>query len=421
MKVINKFKTAVWFIAALVVILSILGSPATTYALSQEDKQSIYNDTVWYKGVSPDDCDSQVTVTSTLPDSIPEPYKSLFTRAAAAFATNPNYLAALFLTEHHDEWPNPKGPWASSPVGASGPFQFMPATFDAYKKDGNGDGKADVQSLVDSSYTAANFLASSGIKANSPLGDLEKPFVRGTFTRFAGIYNAGPFNIDRETNGNPNAPLSVIRSFAGGQTYEYIYNAYTVVHSGFTKGYPSWGDGKGNVVNRVGSSPGLSESDDCSSGVVAGNIVQTALNFAWPTTGHCKDRNCAKRSYQIAMPKFNGSVGDDEWSDCGVFVATVMIASGADPDYVKRSTSVQMDYVDSQSQKYQVFKNINSISQLEPGDILVNTQHTYIYVGNDPSRNYNAVGASHYDHVPQSTITQLDLNGEHFWVVRMKK
>lgn len=50
----------------------------------------------------------------------------------------------------------------TSYAGAQGPMQFMPGTWRAYKIDGNGDGTADINNVVDAIYTGANYLAKSG-------------------------------------------------------------------------------------------------------------------------------------------------------------------------------------------------------------------------------------------------------------------
>jgi membrane-bound lytic murein transglycosylase B len=46
---------------------------------------------------------------------------------------------------------------------AMGPMQFLPGTWSRYASDGNGDGKADVQNLFDSSLAAARYLCSGGL------------------------------------------------------------------------------------------------------------------------------------------------------------------------------------------------------------------------------------------------------------------
>ncbi|MGE0217663.1 lytic transglycosylase domain-containing protein [Mycolicibacterium sp.] len=46
---------------------------------------------------------------------------------------------------------------------AMGPMQFLPGTWSRYASDGDGDGKADVQNLFDSSLAAARYLCSGGM------------------------------------------------------------------------------------------------------------------------------------------------------------------------------------------------------------------------------------------------------------------
>jgi soluble lytic murein transglycosylase-like protein len=55
-----------------------------------------------------------------------------------------------------------------SPAGAAGPMQFLPATWDAYGTDGDGDGVADVMNPVDAMYGAARLLCANG--AAEPAG-----------------------------------------------------------------------------------------------------------------------------------------------------------------------------------------------------------------------------------------------------------
>ena len=46
---------------------------------------------------------------------------------------------------------------------AMGPMQFLPGTWSRYASDGDGDGKADVQNLYDSSLATARYLCSGGM------------------------------------------------------------------------------------------------------------------------------------------------------------------------------------------------------------------------------------------------------------------
>jgi hypothetical protein len=131
----------------------------------------------------------------------------------------------------------------------------------------------------------------------------------------------------------------------------------------------------------------------------------------------------AKPEYQNAMPKYNGATAYTPYTDCGVFVATVMVMSGVDKEYFRRGTPSQRDYVRG-SPKYQVFDNLNSVSELQPGDIFVNNSHTFIYTGNykgGDGRTYNSVSASLGSRVPQASNAYFVLNGDHFSVARIKK
>lgn len=129
----------------------------------------------------------------------------------------------------------------------------------------------------------------------------------------------------------------------------------------------------------VAGSPG-----SCTGGT--GNIAQTAINLAWPSpfttaTTARSSPITPTPAYAAALQQFNpsefsatGGTGDD----CGVFVATVMRASGADPNYPVVSTVTQANYVISHPNLYTVTYPATSTSQLQPGDILILNTGTYV-------------------------------------------
>ncbi|MBC7943446.1 hypothetical protein H7X68_03035 [Candidatus Saccharibacteria bacterium] len=165
--------------------------------------------------------------------------------------------------------------------------------------------------------------------------------------------------------------------------------------------YGFYKDLKG-VAGAAVSSGGAAGTASCSSdnGAVAGSIVDTALGFALESTATdgMVNKSDAKPSYQTAKESINPG---GAWSDCGVFVATVMIASGVDPNYPKVGTSNQISYVRSQPTKYQIIEKptlqAGSVNTLQPGDILITSGHTEIYTGKSP---YPTVDASLNDRVP---------------------
>ncbi|MGF7229088.1 MAG: N-acetylmuramoyl-L-alanine amidase family protein [Candidatus Saccharibacteria bacterium] len=179
----------------------------------------------------------------------------------------------------------------------------------------------------------------------------------------------------------------------------------------------------------VATSTGTCDSTGASTagnGATQGDIVKTALGYAWDTTGHGMNQSDAKPSYQAAMPKYNGSTGFNPYSDCGVFVATVMVASGVDPNYPKRGTTVQEPYLQNHPNLYTQV-HATSTSGLQPGDIFIvngNGQgHTYIYTGDykgGDGKTYNAAAASLNGHVPEADGTYFSQGGVSFTIWRHK-
>lgn len=204
-------------------------------------------------------------------DKIPEPHKSIILRAATKYSVNPNFIAALFLSEQGNVWKSVNGPWASSNKGASGPFQFMPGTWGQYKQDGNDDGIMDVMNFEDAAFAAAK-LAGTGTNQSTPLGDLSKPFVPNTLIYFSAAYNWGGGNLQNKTN--PNSPLSA----SPEETQEYMKNIFMLLSSDFTKaGHKNYSDPRlpgQNTNNTTGGN--LSLNSGCvSSGSNIANLVTT--------------------------------------------------------------------------------------------------------------------------------------------------
>lgn len=174
---------------------------------------------------------------------------------------------------------------------------------------------------------------------------------------------------------------------------------------------PSSEVAKNNVPTGGGAAP-TGNSNSCKATTVTGSgssstIVQTALLLAWPNRGlhNGTSKSLARQEYQEAMPKFNdySNAGSTPWTDCGVFVATVMRMSGADPQYVGRGTSAQLSYVRT-SGKFEAFIPKDT-SQLKAGDVMVLNGHTYIYTDDyegDGKVHYTIAQASLGDHPPEA-------------------
>lgn len=407
------------------VALLFIFSQAPVSALSDAQRQVLGLGIYYFNtDASNGSCDASGSVGAALPSAVPEPYNSLFSQAASLYHTNPQFLAAIFLSENGNTWKPFNTVWATSGAGAKGPFQFEPGTWDYYAADGNNDGVKDINNIYDATYAVGNMLQTGQVGPNTPLGSLDHPFKSGTFLEFVAAYNWGGSNVQMHTTGT--SPITGKDGSVPVETQNYIKNVYSLLTSGFTKsGNPNYGDPQSATnTNATGAGVVL---NDCSSGVVAGNIAQTALNLSWP--GPHEPQLDAKAEYTSALNQYNqGGLASYNGADCGAFVATVMRASGADTSYPALGTPNQQDWVMSHPDKYDVFTTLQSTSELKPGDILIvnsgsgtNAQgHTLIWVG-PQTDGYNEASASEGDRMPSlGTLTSLTEARGHYIVARLK-
>jgi len=160
--------------------------------------------------------------------------------------------------------------------------------------------------------------------------------------------------------------------------------------------------GGGSSTSSAGSTiETIADCDSAGDGAAAGNAVQTALNYAWPTYHEPNYLNM-RPSYAAAISKAQGEGkyvggGPHPGVDCGGFVTRVMQDSGLDPAYGGGgNTTTQLAYLSS-SPKYKELKNPTS-GDLTPGAIAIKTAgggHTYMYVGKQPGFETQIASASY--------------------------
>ncbi|MFI1568482.1 NlpC/P60 family protein [Streptomyces sp. NPDC020490] len=139
---------------------------------------------------------------------VPSEYASLILQAAADCdqGLSPAVLAAQLKQESGFD------PQAGSEAGAQGIAQFMPGTWATWGVDGNGDGKKDVWDPADAIPAQGKFMCSLLKKAK------KHPDYNGAPIELAlAGYNAGWGRVDQFRGVPP-------KSFAGGQTYNYVQN-----------------------------------------------------------------------------------------------------------------------------------------------------------------------------------------------------
>jgi len=169
------------------------------------------------------------------------------------------------------------------------------------------------------------------------------------------------------------------------------YHPSTDHSSSTNQNSSSWTEGTGCIGGSQTNATGTAKA-----------IVDTAMELAWPNRHEPLLE--AKPEYLAALRKVHPDAlkpGEPfiGGADCSVFVTTVMRLSGADPNYQQAPTTGQMKYVESHPEKYEHIPNITSDSQLQAGDILINSGHTWIYVGPQKDGNTRA-DASHGERMP---------------------
>lgn len=235
--------------------------------------------------------------------------------------------------------------------------------------------------------------------------------------------------------GDPIAYITAIKAagYATDSSYVSKVGGMALTISNYIKKTGKWPPSsevaKTNTPSGGTSAPSGSKNS-CSPTAITGNgsgstIVQTALLLAWPNKGlhNGTSKSLAREEYQIAMPKYNdySNAGSTPWTDCGVFVATVMRASGADPKYAGRGTSVQLNYVKTNSQYFAFIPK--DTSELLPGDTMTLNGHTYVYTGpykGDNGRDYTIAQASLGDHPPEAGNVFLSDSRGKYTAARIK-
>lgn len=118
---------------------------------------------------------------------VPEEYQDAVWRAGQACdVVSPSLIAAQADHESAHTW----DPQITSPAGAQGIAQFMPATWATHGRDGDGDGRADITNGADSIYSQGLYMCELAKSVDSWLASGLVSGDRVDLTLAA--YNAGP-------------------------------------------------------------------------------------------------------------------------------------------------------------------------------------------------------------------------------------
>lgn len=143
----------------------------------------------------------------------------------------------------------------------------------------------------------------------------------------------------------------------------------------------------------------------------SGNVVSTALEYAWPEHKG-KGFVTPKPEYEAALKTARESgryIGGNSMPgiDCGGFVTTVMIDSGFEPNYnhsglLKNGagyTVIQQQWTEANWQK---IGSVESTADLKPGDVAFTPGHTFMYVGAQPGFETEIASASLESRAPMA-------------------
>lgn len=155
-----------------------------------------------------------------------------------------------------------------------------------------------------------------------------------------------------------------------------------------------------------------------SSGSVAA-LQETVLKYAWPDTGHGTTPTSAYAEL-VKQRNAQGLYTGGGVTDCGGWVTALMQESGWDPDYNKNKddTSGQLTYLQDRSNGWEEIHPSNA-SDLQPGDVAVNSHHTWAFVGDIPGFATQIASASLGGRSPQAGTESLNYDNPH-WFRKVK-
>lgn len=120
-----------------------------------------------------------------LPKTVPKAVNSAATKAGTYAGVDPMAIVLVYYAENYQgegSWRVPAPPygsgpsWPTSSAGASGPFQFLPGTWNAYRYDNPSHHAGNILDLQDAAYGAAAYLKSLGGTAQMGFGNPDNPF-----------------------------------------------------------------------------------------------------------------------------------------------------------------------------------------------------------------------------------------------------
>jgi hypothetical protein len=230
-----------------------------------------------------------------LPDSVPEPWRTLINQAAEKHPDSDRRIVAATLWAENRGWPEYKDSnETTSNAAAVGFWQFIPSTWASLGEDGDGDGVADPKNPKDAVHAAFK---------HSP-GSAGKPILNGATGNADDDFNTKPFHRDNENlmsfmanyNGSGAPDGVTLNNFPlGDQNSDYVRMGYWLISSNFTKG---WMPEANEFVDASKQGPGAQGGS--AADITASSTSGASCNGNASSSGKV---NAEGYAFPIALPK----------------------------------------------------------------------------------------------------------------------
>ena len=241
--------------------------------LSEDEVKQLNLGTRLYRGGS--GCAPTGTISTgangTLPNTVPDPWRSLIMNAAPKYPKVDPRLVATVLWVENRGWPEFKeSGWSTSSASAQGPFQFIPSTWASLGTDGNGDGIKDPNNPYDSVEAAFKHhensaglpITRSPLTGNPETDQQTAVYEKGTLLQFLAKYNGSSRAWPAEG--------TKLSDFRNTENHNYIRMGFFLLDSNFTKGIML---PQNQIVDAAGSGVGADGSTQVTIPTVSGGTT----------------------------------------------------------------------------------------------------------------------------------------------------
>ncbi len=219
----------------------------------------------------------------------------------------------------------------------------------------------------------------------------------------AAIAVHGPPSPGYEASADTPEEVRTVRGGNAQKVHDKYADAPALAGSTADKAMMPEGEGSEGDAENVASSEQKNCVGQPESSGASGDFAKLVKDYAWPN--YTAGRTDQQPKYTTAVRKAVSDgryVGGANGNDCGGFVTTLVFDSGHDKKY--NSNAKGGNTIEQEEWLRKNWKPINatSASDRQPGDVAINEDHTYIYVGTIPGFNSKIASASYSDRAPMA-------------------